>query len=329
MPNHMLGRLVLYSAVLLSAPLGPLAAHAQALPYPNKPVKVIIPAGPGDSCDLMMRLIGPKITEKTGQPWVIENRPGSTGQLGLNLIKQAQPDGYTLGCGQGGNMVIVPLAYEKVSYDTVKDFAPVALVASNFLALVVHPDVPFKTTEDLINYAKANPGKVTFGTNGEGGFLHFATELFSRHAGFSYLHVPYKTVSASMTEILGGQINASLTSFNAVQPFVSSGKVRVLALARTTRSPDYPQVPTLSEAVPGFTSGGWFGVIAPAGTPKEIIASINRDIIAALKLPDVRLRMKAYGLEIHTELPEFFSETIRSDFIKWGKLTKDMGFKPM
>lgn len=325
MPAHLPRLIVLCVAALLL----PLTIQAQGQPYPNKPVKIIIPAGPGDSCDLMMRLIGPKITEKTGQPWVIENRPGSSGQMGLNLIKQAPPDGYTLGCGQGGNMVIVPLAYEKVSYDSVKDFAPVALVASNFLALVVHPDVPFKTTEDLISYAKANPGKVSFGTNGEGGFLHFATELFRLQAGFSYLHVPYKTVSASMTEILGGQINASLTSFNAVQPYVSAGKVRVLGLARAKRSPDYPQVPTLAEAVPGFASGGWFGVIAPAGTPKDIIANMNREINAALKLPDVRQRMKAYGLEIHNEPPEFFSDTLRADFSKWGKLIKDMGFKPM
>ncbi len=323
MPYQLIKRLAVCSALLGAA----LAAQAQG--YPNKPVKIIIPAGPGDSCDLMMRLIGPKITEKTGQPFIIENRPGSSGQLGLNLIKQAAPDGYTLGCGQGGNMVIVPLAYDKVSYDSVKDFTPIALVASNFLALVVHPDVPFKTTEELIAFAKANPGKVSFGTNGEGGFLHFATELLRLQAGFTYLHVPYKTVAAAMTEILGGQINASLTSFNAVQPYVSSGKVRVLGLARATRSPDYPNVPTLSEAVPGFASGGWFGVIAPAGTPKEVIATMNREINAALKLLDVRLKMKAYGLEIHTEAPEFFTDTLKSDFVKWGKLIKDMGFKPM
>ncbi len=303
------------------------AAHAQ--PYPNKPVRVIVPAGPGDTCDLLMRLIGPKITEKTGQPWVVENRPGSSGQLGLTLIKQAPADGYTLGCGQGGNMVIVPLSYQKVAYDTVKDFAPVALVGSNFLALVVNPDLPYKTTEELLAYAKANPGKVSFGTNGEGGFLHFATELFRIQGGFTYLHVPYKSVSAVMTEILGGQINATLTSYLPAQALISAGKVRLLGIATAKRLADQPNVPTLAEALPGFASGGWFGVIAPAGTPQAILNSLNRDINAALALPEVIQKMKLYGLEAHTESPEFFSETIRRDFSKWGKLISDIGFKPI
>ena len=149
------------------------AAFAQS--YPNKAIRVIIPAAPGDSCDVLTRLISPRLSEKLGQTVVIENRPGSGGQLGLTLIKQAAPDGYTLGCGQGGNMVIVPIAYAKVAYEAQKDFAPVALMASNFLALAVNPNVPFKSTADLINHAKANPGKVSFGTTGEGAFLHFAT----------------------------------------------------------------------------------------------------------------------------------------------------------
>jgi tripartite-type tricarboxylate transporter receptor subunit TctC len=316
---------------LVLGTLGPhSAAVAQAAPsYPNKAIRVIVPAGPGDSCDLLMRLIGTKIAEKTGQAWVIDNRPGSSGQLGLNLIKQAPNDGYTLGCGQGGNMVIVPLSYQKVAYDSVKDFAPVALVGSNFLALVVNPDQPYKTTEELIAYAKANPGKVSFGTNGDGGFLHFATEMFRIQGAFSYLHVPYKSVSAAMTDMLSGQINATLTSFIAAQPFVTSGKVRLLGIATTQRSPDYPNTPTLSEAVPGFASGGWFGLIAPAGTPKEIVTWLNREVNAALALPDVIQKMKTYGLIVHTEPPEYFSETMGRDFAKWGKLIKDIGFKPI
>ncbi len=317
----------LAAACLAGAALLPLGAAAQA--YPTKPIKVIVPAGPGDTCDLMMRLVAPKVTEKLGQPLVIENRPGSSGQLGLNLIKQSPPDGYTLGCGQGGNLVIVPLSYEKVAYDSQKDFAPVALMGSNFLALVVNPATPFKTTEELIAHARANPGKVSFGSNGEGGFLHFATEMFRIQGNFSYLHVPYKTVGAAITEVLGGQIQATLTSYVAAQPLISAGKVRVLGVARSARLPEYPQVPTLSEAVPGFTSGGWFGVIAPAGTPPEIVRTLNREINAALRLPEVRERMKTYGLDVHTEPPEFFAETMRADVVKWGKLIKDIGFKPM
>ena len=305
----------------------PGAAWAQA--FPGKSIRVIIPASPGDSCDVLARLVAPKVTERLGQPLVIENRPGSSGQLGLTLLKQAAPDGYTLACGQGGNMVIVPLAYEKVPYDTVKDFAPVALMASNFLALVVNPAVPFKTTADLIAYARANPGKVSFGTTGEGAFLHFATELLGIQAGFKYLHVPYKSASLITTEILGGQINATLGSFISLQPHVASGKLRMLGIAKATRSPSYPNVPTIAETVPGFTSGGWFGMIAPAGTPKDVVALLNREFNLAMSTPSVREQMNAFGLEIHTESAEFFGDTIRSDFGKWGKVARDIGFKPM
>ena len=318
-------RRIFATLATLSALTG--AAHAQG--YPNKSIRVIIPAAPGDSCDILVRLIAPKVGERLGQPLVIENRPGSGGQLGLTLLKQAPPDGYTLACGQGGNMVIVPLAYQKVAYDSVRDFAPIAVMASNFLALAVNPEVPFRTMADLINYAKANPGKVSFGTTGEGAFLHFATELLRIQAGFTYLHVPYKSNALIVTEILGGQIDATLGSFISLQPLVASGKLRMLGIARAQRSPAYPNVPTISETVPGFTSGGWFGVIAPAGTPKEIVTQINREINHAMTLPDVRERMVAYGLEIHTESPEFFADTIRGDFGKWGKLAKDIGFKPL
>ncbi len=303
------------------------AAHGQT--YPNKSIRIIVPAAPGDSCDVLARLVAPKMSERLGQALVIENRAGSSGQLGLTLLKQAAPDGYTLACGQGGNMVIVPLAYEKVAYDTNKDFAPVAVMASNFLALVVNPNVPFKTTADLINYARANPGRVTFGTTGEGAFLHFATELLRIQGGFTYLHVPYKSSALITTEILGGQINATLSSFISLQPLVASGRLRMLGVARATRSPSYPNVPTIAETVPGFTSGGWFGLIAPAGTPKEIVALLNRETNLALANPSVREQMNSYGLEIHTESPEFFADMIRSDFAKWGKLARDIGFKPI
>lgn len=308
-----------------------LLAHGQALAqaYPNKPIKIIVPAGAGDSCDILTRLIAPKLTERLGQPIVVDNRAGSAGQLGLTLIKQAPNDGYTLGCGQGGNMVIVPLAYAKVAYDSRKDFTPMAMMASNFVALVVSPKAPFKTVKELIDYGKANPGKLTFGTNGEGAFLHFATEQLRMMAGFEYMHVPYKEMGAVFTQMLGGDINASIGSFISVQPLADTGKLRLLGIARATRSPDYPNVPTIAETVPGYTSGGWFGIIGPAGVPREITNLINKEINWALQQPDVRDRMKKMGLEIHTESPEFFTELMNKDFENWGKVVKGMGFKPL
>jgi tripartite-type tricarboxylate transporter receptor subunit TctC len=302
------------------------AAFSQS--YPTRPIRVIIPAAPGDSCDVLARLVGQKMSERLGQPLTIDNRPGAGGQLGLVLLKQAAPDGYTLACGQGGNMVVVPISYQKVDYDTAKDFAPVALMASNFLALVVHPTVPFRSMKDLIDYAKANPRKLSFGTTGEGAFLHFAIELLRKDAGFTYTHVPYKAVSNIVTDILGGRIDATLGSFISIQPHVAAGKLRMLGIARAARAPNYPEFPTIAETVPGYTSGGWFGLIAPAATPKEIVALLNREANRAMMLPDVREKMNTFGLEIHTEPPEFFADTIRSDFAKWGKLARDIGFKP-
>ncbi len=313
------------AALLLAALAGPALAQG----YPNKPIKIIVPAGAGDSCDILTRLIAPKLTERLGQPIVIDNRAGSAGQLGLTLIKQAPNDGYTLGCGQGGNMVIVPLAYAKVAYDSRKDFTPMAMMASNFVALVVSPKTPFKTVKELIDYGKANPGKLTFGTNGEGAFLHFATEQLRMMGGFEYMHVPYKDMGAVFTQMLGGDINASVGSFISVQPMADSGKLRLLGIARATRSPDYPNIPTIAETVPGYTSGGWFGIIGPAGVPREITNLINKEVNWALQQPDVRERMKKMGLEIHTESPEFFTDLMNKDFENWGKVVKGMGFKPL
>jgi tripartite-type tricarboxylate transporter receptor subunit TctC len=317
--------IALIAVFVLGATGGPVMAQG----YPNKPIRIIVPAGAGDSCDILTRMIAPKLTERLGQAIVIDNRAGSAGQLGLTLLKQAPADGYTLGCGQGGNMVIVPLAYAKVAYDSRKDFTPMAMMASNFVALVVSPKTPFKTVKELIDYGKANPGKLTFGTNGEGAFLHFATEQLRMMGGFEYMHVPYRDMNAVFTQMLGGDINASVGSFISVQPLADSGKLRLLGIARATRSPDYPNVPTIAETVPGYTSGGWFGIIGPAGVPREITNLINKEVNWALQQPDVRERMKKMGLDIHTESPEFFTDLMNKDFENWGKVVKGMGFKPL
>ena len=305
-------------------------AHAQPanVAYPAKSLRVIIPGAAGDTCDMMLRMIGFKFQEKTGMSLVMDNRVGASGQIGLQLIAQAPADGYTIGCGQGGNMVIIPLAYKKVAYDSHKDFAPIAMMASNFLALAVHPNTPFKTARDLINYGKANPNKLTFGTNGEGAFLHFATELFRKDAGFTYHHVPFKSAGLIVTDLIGGRIDAVMSAFITVQPHAVSKRLRILGVARETRAPNYPDFPTLAETVPGFKSGGWFGAIAPAGMAKEHIAFLNREMNAAMKSPDIRDKATLVGLELHTESPEFFTQMLRNDFEKWGKLARDIGFKP-
>jgi tripartite-type tricarboxylate transporter receptor subunit TctC len=305
-----------------------LSSESPAQTYPAKPVRVIVPASPGDSCDVLTRLIGQKVGERLGQAFTADNRPGASGMLGLQLIAQATPDGYTIGCGQGGNMVIVPLAYAKVPYDTFKDFAPIQLSVSNFLALVVHPSVPFRNVKDLVAYAKANPRKVAFATNGEGAFIHFSVELLRTMGGFTYLHVPYKAVSAIVTDIMSGQVDATISSFISLHPYITSGRLRLLAIGRGTRSPKYPQYPTIAETLPGYENGGWFGFIAPAKMSKEQIALLNREMNRAVKLPDVAEKLDTLGLEVHTESPEYFSDVVRRDFEKWGKVARDIGFKP-
>lgn len=316
-------------SMILFAAVGLFAGGAFAQAYPAKPVRVIVPAAPGDSCDVLSRLIGQKVGERLGQQLTADNRVGAGGQVGLQLIARAAPDGYTIGCGQGGNMVIVPIAYKKVAYDTMKDFVPIMIPVTNFLALVVHPSVPFKGVKDLVAYGKANPGKLVFGSNGEGAYIHFSIELLRTLGGFTYLHVPYNGVAPVLTDIIGGRVDATITSFISVQPFVDAGRMKLLAIGRATRSPKYPDYPTIAETLPGYENSGWFGFIAPAGTPREIVVLLNKEMNRAVTQPDVREKLDSYGLEIHTESPEYFANVIRRDMEKWGKVARDIGFKQL
>ncbi len=316
-------------SMILFAAAGWFAGGALAQPYPAKPVRVIVPAAPGDSCDVLSRLIGQKVGERLGQPFSADNRVGAGGQLGLQLLTQSPADGYTIACGQGGNMVIVPIAYKKVAYDTLKDFVAIQIPVTNFLGLVVHPSVPFQNVKDLVSYGKANPGKLVFGSNGEGAFVHFSVELLRTLGGFTYLHVPYKGVAPVLIDIISGRIDSTITSFVSVKPYIDAGRLKLLAIGRATRSPKYPSYPTIAETLPGYENSGWFGFIAPAGTPREIVALLNKEMNRAVTQPDVREKLDAYGLEIHTESPEYFADVIRRDIEKWGKVARDIGFKQL
>jgi tripartite-type tricarboxylate transporter receptor subunit TctC len=316
-------------SMILFAAVGLPAGGAEAQAYPAKAIRVIVPAAPGDSCDVLARLIGQKVGERLGHPLTVDNRVGAGGQLGLQLIARAAPDGYTIGCGQGGNMVIVPIAHKKVAYDTLKDFVPIMIPVTNFLGLVVHPSVPFKNVKDLVAYGKANPGKLVFGSNGEGAFIHFSVELLRTLGGFTYLHVPYNGVAPVMTDIMSGRIDSTITSFVSVKPYVDAGRLKLLAIGRATRSPKYPDYPTIAETLPGYENSGWFGFIGPAGMSREQVVRLNKEMNRAVAQPDVREKLDAYGLEIHTESPEFFANIIRRDMEKWGKVARDIGFKQL
>ncbi|HEY7741815.1 MAG TPA: tripartite tricarboxylate transporter substrate binding protein [Burkholderiales bacterium] len=313
------------ASIVLCAAVAPLAGGAQAQTYPARAIRVIVPAAPGDSCDVLARLIGQKVGERLGQQLAVDNRVGAGGRVGLQLIAQSKPDGYTIGCGQGGNMVIVPIAYKKVPYDSLKDFVAIQIPVTNFLGLVVHPTTPFKNVKDLVAYGKANPGKLVFGSNGEGAFIHFSVEQLRSLGGFTYLHVPYNGVAPVMTDLISGRLDATITSFVSVQPHVNAGRLRLLAIGRATRSPKFPDYPTIAETLPGYENSGWFGFIGPAGMAREQVALLNKEMNRAVMQQDVREKLDSYGLEIHAESPEFFTNRIRSDFEKWGKIARAAG----
>jgi tripartite-type tricarboxylate transporter receptor subunit TctC len=316
---------LLHVGLLVAAGLAPFAALGQS--YPSRPIRIIIPFPPGNTVDIMARLIAPKMTERLRQNVIVDNRAGASGQLGLELGAHAAPDGYTLIGGQGGNLVVAPHTYKKLPYDPIKDFAPIALSTTNYLGLVINPSVPFKTVKDLVVYAKAHPGKVSFASNGEGGFPHMTIELLRTMAGFTYLHVPYKGSAEIATQLIGGHVDAAIDGITGMTPHIRSGKLRLLGVTNPTRVPQFPDVPAIAESVPGYDSRGWFGFLAPAGTPREIVNLLNQEINRAIALPDVKDKLINAGLIIVTEPPEFFVTTLKSDYDKYGKLIRDIGFQ--
>ena len=313
---------------LAAAALLSFACAAFAQSYPSRPVKVIVPYPPGDAADILARLIGPKASERLGQPMVVENRPGASGQIGMEVLKNAAADGYTIGVGQGGNLVVAPHTYKKIPYDPLKDFAPIAELATNYLAVVANPDSPFKTAAEMVAWAKANPGRLTLATNGEGGFPHLAFENLAMMGGFTFQHIPYKGAAQIATDVIGGQVQLGIGAYTSLSPHVLSGRLRLIAVTNPVRVPNKPELPIFADEVPGYDSRGWFGYVAPAGTPRDIIRLLNEEINRAMKLPDVADKMVASGLIIVTESPEFFGEVIRSDYDKYGKLARAIGFKP-
>jgi tripartite-type tricarboxylate transporter receptor subunit TctC len=278
--------------------------------------------------DIMSRLIAPKVSERLGQQLVVENRPGASGMLGLDLVAKATPDGYTIGGGQGGNMSMLPHTSRNVPYNVPRDFVAIALSTTNYLGIVCSPEAPFKTIGEMVSYAKANPGRLTVASNGEGGFPHMSFEQLRVMGGFTFTHVPYKGASAIVTDIAGNQVMCGITSIATATPHAKSGRVRMLAITNKTRVPLWPEVPAAAEAVPGYESGGWFGYVAPTGTPREIVAKLNAEINRAIRDPDVTSKLESAGLTVVAESPEYFADFLKRDYEKYGKLVKDIGFQP-
>ncbi len=304
------------------------ASVAFAQGYPSKPVRMVVPFPPGGTTDILARAVGQKLSEAWGQQVVIDNRPGAGGNIGTDIVAKAPADGYTLLMGTVGTHAINASLYAKLPFDPIKDFAPVALVASVPNVLVVNATIPATSVKELIALAKSKPGQLNFASSGNGTSIHLSGELFKSMTGTSILHIPYKGSSPALTDLIGGQTNMMFDNLPSSMGHIKSGKLRALAVTSAKRSPALPDVPTIAEAgVAGYEASSWFGVLAPGGTPKEIVAKINADIVKALGVPEIKERLSSQGAEPVGNTPEQFAAYIGTELVKWAKVVKDSGAK--
>jgi len=304
--------------------LAPLSAHAQA--YPAKPITIIVPFSAGGATDILARVVGQYMAKDLGQPVIVDNRAGAGGNIGTQAVARATPDGYTLLMGTVGTHAINQSLYGKLPFDPIKDFAPLTRVALVPNLLVANPAQPFKTVKDMLAYAKANPGKVTFGSSGSGSSIHLSGELFKHMAGVDIQHVAYRGSAPAVNDLLGNHIAVMFDNMPSAIGHVKSGKLRPIAVTTPQRSPALPDVPTIAEAgVPGYEATSWFGLLAPAKTPAPIVAKLNASILKALADPDVKKKLMEQGAEPHPESPEQFAQFIASETGKWGKIVKQSG----
>ncbi len=320
---------------VLAVAAAALVASAQAqspASYPSKPIHLIVPFTPGGSTDILARSIGQKLTEAWGQPVVIENVPGAGGSIGADKAAKAPADGYTLLMGHIGTLAVNPSIYPNLSYDPVKNFAPVAWVARVPNVLVVNPSVKATTTVDFIALARANPGTINFGSGGNGSAAHIATEYLKLKTQMQLVHVPYRGTAPAVTDVVGGQIQMILTGAPAVIPFVKSGQLRAIAVASTNRLEALPELPTLAESglkeLAGFEADQWYGVVAPAGTPAAIIAKLNTQINASLASPELKTRLQNEGAVATPTTPEAFGQLIKREIERWRPVVKAGNIHP-
>ncbi|WP_157265315.1 tripartite tricarboxylate transporter substrate binding protein [Azohydromonas aeria] len=313
-------------AAALAAACAP-AAFAQA--YPTKAIKLIVPFPPGGGTDIIAREVAQKVSTTTGWNFVVDNRPGAGGNLGVDATAKSPADGYTLVLGQTSNLAINPSLYAKLPYDPVKDLAPITTVATAPLAIVVSATSPYKTLADLVSAAKAKPGSVNFASPGNGTVAHLTGDLFQKAAGVRFQHIPYKGANQALNDVIGGQVDMYMSSVTSVLQQIRNGKLRPLAVTSAKRVGDLPQTPTIAEAgYKGFDASTWFGLLAPAGTPKDVVARLNTEFNKALQQPDLRKRLAEEGAEVGGGTAEQFAALIRDEIQRWGKVVKDSGTKP-
>jgi tripartite-type tricarboxylate transporter receptor subunit TctC len=312
---------------LLVAALAAIAGSASAQTYPNKPIRIIVPYAAGGTSDILARQIGPKITEAWGQPVVVENKPGANGNVGADFVAKSASDGYTMLLADIGALCISPSVFPHLPFDPRKDFAPVVMVSYSPHVLAVHPSVPVNTVKELIDYAKANPGKLNFAISGIGGAPHLAGIEFAQRTGVNWAYIPYKGGSQAVADVVGGQANVLFNGMLATWPSVTGGRLKALAISSSKRVASAAGTPTVAETLPGFETGSVQGVVAAAGTPPEIVSRLNAEFTRILAAKDIRDRLAAQGTEVRTDTPESFGTFIRNETARWAKVVKDSGAK--
>jgi tripartite-type tricarboxylate transporter receptor subunit TctC len=302
------------------------AAQGRAQQYPSKPIRVIVPFGPGGPSDFLIRNVGQKLTEAWGQQLIVDHRTGANGVVGAELTARAAPDGYTLGMATNGTHGINASLFSKLPYDTVKDFAPVTRFGFAPYLLIAHPSLPARGVKELIALARSRPGEITWSFGGSPSQL--AAELFKKTAGINVIVVPYKGNSFAVTAVLSGEVSLSFGNVAQSVPQVKAGRVRALAVASLQRSAVMPAVPTVAEAgFPGFEGGAWYGLLAPAATPRAIVDRLHGEILRILKLPDIQQRLRNEAYDIYGDTPEQFAAAIRTEIAKWAPLVKQAGLR--
>lgn len=318
--------LILASVTLATAAIIALPAYSQR--YPSHPVRIIVPNAPASSGDIVARLIAPQLSERLGQPVVVENRPGAGTMIGGEAVAKSPPDGYTLLMGFS-TLAINPATYKKVPYDALRDFAPITQVASLPAVIASHPSLPAKSMKELIALAKAKPDAIAFASTGQGTFSHATSALFMSMAGIRMLHIPYKGTGPAVTAVVTGEVPVVSANVLTVLPHIRSGRLRALGVTSTQRSTAAPGIPTIAESgLPGYESVQWLGLLAPAGTPPEIINRLHKEAVAVLSTPAMKDRLAADSAEVIGSSPAEFGAYLRSETTKWSKVLRAAGIEP-
>ena len=312
--------------VLLSCLLGAASFISQAQTWPAKPIRMVVPFPAGGGTDIIAREVTNKLTNTARWHFVVDNKPGTGGNLGIDTTAKAAADGYTLVVGQSSNLTINPTLYSKLPYDPIKDLTPIGLIGEAPLVLVVASNSPYRSLADVVKAAKAQPQLLNYGSPGNGTVAHLATEMLQREAGIQLTHVPYKGASQGLTDVIGGQVHLYMSSVPTLIGHIKNGKLRALAVTSLQRVDDLPQVPTVAESgYKGFEAVTWFGVLGPAKLPATVVSSVNAELLKALGSPDLRKRLEDQGLTVKTSSPEQLGQLIRTDIDKWGRVVKASG----